>query len=117
MRLVGMLGIRCCPAPGLMTSIRLTLVIGLGSTLITLIASMLIVTFCYTQGRYKTLQNFLAPLLAIPHLTPCRRFGFFAGAKRFLDASVCAFVRLATAAVVSACAGSLGVGDDFSPLS
>ena len=56
-------------APGLWTSLRLTLVIGLGATLITLVVSMLIVTLCYTRGHYKGLQNVLAPLLAIPHLT------------------------------------------------
>ncbi len=71
-------------APGLMTSVRLTLVIGLGSTLITLIASMLIVAFCHTQGRYKTLQNFLAPLLAIPHLTLAAGLAFLLVPSGFL---------------------------------
>ena len=55
-------------APGLITALSLTLFIGIVATALSFCIALLIVATFYTRGFYKSLQNTLAPLLAIPHL-------------------------------------------------
>ncbi len=55
-------------APGLLTALGLTVFTGVVATALSFVIALFIVATFYTRGIYKTLQNILAPLLAIPHL-------------------------------------------------
>lgn len=55
-------------APGLATALTLTVLVGTLATALSFVIALFIVATFYSHGFYKTLQNILAPLLAIPHL-------------------------------------------------
>ena len=69
--------------PGLVHSISLTIFSGVLATILSCGIAVLITATYYTSGFYKSLQNILAPLLAIPHLTVAAGIAFLLAPSGF----------------------------------
>lgn len=63
-------------APGFSTSLRLTLVVGWASTLISVLLALAVAGFLHHRAGAKRLGTFLAPLLAMPHSALAIGFAF-----------------------------------------
>ena len=71
-------------SPGLAKSICLTFFTGVAASLISCILAIFITASFYTRGIYKLLQNTLAPLLAIPHLSVAAGLAFLLAPSGFI---------------------------------
>lgn len=69
--------------PGILHSMSLTLFSGILATCLSCGIAVLITATYYTSGIYKYLQNILAPLLAIPHLTVAAGIAFLLAPSGF----------------------------------
>lgn len=70
--------------PGLRKSLCLTIFTGISASVISCVVALFITASFYTSGIYKVLQNTLAPLLAIPHLTIAAGIAFLLAPSGFL---------------------------------
>lgn len=71
-------------APGLATSLRLTLVSGFGSTLIALALTLAFAAGWHGSRSFAALRGLLAPLLAVPHAAFAIGFGFLVAPSGWL---------------------------------
>ncbi len=70
--------------PGLSKAISLTLFTGVTASLLSCSLAIFITATFYTSGIYKALQNTLAPILAIPHLSIAAGIAFLLAPSGFI---------------------------------